>query len=338
MERYLVTGATGFLGRTVTAELLARGAVVHALVLPNDPLAATLPAGVNTVAGDICNQASLYSLFEHADSETAVIHCAGIVSVASKPGEKLYRVNVEGTQNILTMCAARRVAKLVYVSSVHVIPEAPQGTVMTEPPIVSPAFVVGHYAKSKAAATAKVLEAAKNGLNANVVFPSGIIGPGDVQRGSITHMLLSFLAGKLPLAVQGGYDFVDVRDVADGIVSCVTQGEPGESYILSGHFSSIRDILEVVKADAGLKQAVHCLPIGIAKCIAPFYERWSLRNGRPLYFTPYSIAVLASNGLFSHKAATDAFGYTPRSLRKTLQDTVSWLRGEIRSTSACATA
>ena len=97
----------------------------------------------------------------------------------------------------------------------------------------------GDYAKSKAAATELVFDAAERGLNASIVLPSGIIGPGDLQGGSFTSMARSFLAGKLPLAVRGGYDFVDVRDVANGLLACSESGEPGKGYILSGCYLSL---------------------------------------------------------------------------------------------------
>jgi len=328
MKTYLVTGATGFLGSAVTAELLAHDTKVYALVLPDDPLAASLPESVTAVVGDVCDASSLDRLFSCADSETVVIHCAGIVSISSQPGVNLYRVNVEGTHNIINQCFLHKVAKLIYVSSVHAITEAPLGLVTTEPVSVSDSLVSGHYAKSKAKATGLVMDAIRNRLTANLVFPSGIIGPGDTGEGSITGMLSSFLAGKLPFAVRGGYDFVDVRDVAKGIVSCAEHGKSGSSYILSGHYATIRDILELVKKETGMKQAVHYLPIGLARRIAPLYECISEKKKKTPFFTPYSIAVLASNGLFSHRAATEAFGYAPRPLQETLHDTLLWLQIE----------
>ena len=175
-------------------------------------------------------------------------------------------------------------------------------------------------------ATALVLQTAKEGLNASVVFPSGIIGPGDLGKGSITNMLLSFLAGKLPLAVKGGYDFVDVRDVAAGVIACAEHGLPGHGYILSGHYATIRDILELVKKTVNLRRNVSYLPISFAKLVAPLYEKISLCREGALYFTPYSIAVLDSNGAFSRNAAATALGYSPRPLSNTIRDTVLWLK------------
>jgi dihydroflavonol-4-reductase len=279
----------------------------------------------------VCDDASLERFFSGADGNTCVIHCAGIVSVASHPGDRIYRVNVGGTSNILRHCEKAGVGKLVYVSSVHAIPEKPKGTEITEDAVFSPELVRGDYAKSKAMATSLVFEAAGRGLNASVVFPSGIIGPGDVGTGSISHMLLSFIAGKLPLAVKGGYDFVDVRDVAAGILSCAEQGQPGHGYILSGQYASIRDILNAAKDALGLKQTVSFLPIGLAKLIAPLYEKRSLRKKQPLYFTPYSIAVLDSNSQFSRAAAAAAFGYAPRSLQNSIRDMVLWLKKPVKA-------
>lgn len=328
--KYLVTGASGFLGRAVLAELKKKDAKIRILVMENDPLANVLPDWVSVVHGDVCDDASLSRFFSGADEKTCVIHCAGIVSVASRPGDWMYRVNVGGTNNILRHCERAGVGKLVYVSSVHAFPEKPKGMEITEDAVFSSDTVQGDYAKSKAIATALVLEAASRGLNASVVFPSGIIGPGDVGKGSITHMLLSFLAGKLPVAVKGGYDFVDVRDVAAGIVSCAEQGQSGHGYILSGQYATIRDILNAAKDALGLKRTVSFLPICLAKLIAPVYEKRGMRKRQTLYFTPYAVAVLDSNSRFNRSAAAAAFGYAPRSLQSSIRDTVLWLKNETK--------
>ena len=324
-DKYLVTGATGFLGRAVAEELVRRKAQVHALVLHDDPYINLLPKEVHTVIGDVCAENSLTDFFADADSRTCVIHCAGVVSVASRPGSKLYQVNVGGTWSVLRQCMERNVGKMVYVSSVHAIPEKPKGCIITEDCEFSPGLVDGDYAKSKAAATELVFDAAERGLNASIVLPSGIIGPGDLQGGSFTSMARSFLAGKLPLAVRGGYDFVDVRDVANGILACSESGEPGKGYILSGCYVTIRRMLQLVGKAAKLKYRPICLPLGLARLAAPYYERRSLRERKPLFFTPYSVSVLASNGQFSHAAASECFAYQPRPMEETLGDMTAWL-------------
>ena len=324
-DKYLVTGATGFLGRVVAEELVRRKAQVHALVLHDDPYTDLLPKEIRTVIGDVCDKSSLSDFFADADSRTCVIHCAGIVSVASRPGPRLYQVNVGGTWKVLRQCMEHDVGKMVYVSSVHAIPEKPKGCIISEDCEFSPGLVDGDYAKSKAAATELVFDAAERGLNASIVFPSGIIGPGDLQGGSFTSMAKSFLSGKLPFAVRGGYDFVDVRDVANGILACSESGEPGKGYILSGCYVTIRRMLQLVGKAAKLKYRSICLPLGLARLAAPYYERRSLRERKPLFFTPYSVSVLASNGQFSHAAASERFAYQPRPIEETLGDMTAWL-------------
>ena len=326
-KKYFVTGATGFLGKAVVQRLLTKAADIYALVMKDDPLAATLPNGIYVCVGNVCDPSSLDSFLDGADGQSCVIHCAGIVSVASRPGEQLYNVNVGGTKNIIDACISHGVGKLVYVSSVHALAEKPKGIeIDAETDAFDPNRLVGDYAKSKAMATHAVLDAAKTSLDASVVLPSGIIGPGDTAGGSITELLRSFLAGKLPIAVRGGYDFVDVRDVAAGIVSCAEKGVRGKCYILSGHYATIRDILETVGRSTGIKKAVSYLPVALAKIIAPFYELDSIRRKKKLFFTPYAVHVLQSNALFSGKAAAKDLGYAPRSLKETLIDTVKWLK------------
>ena len=138
-------------------------------------------------------------------------------------------------------------------------------------------------------------------------------------------MAKSFLARKLPFAVRGGYDFVDVRDVAKGILDCSENGEPGKGYILSGHYVTIRSMLQLVGKTAKLKYRPICLPLSLAKLAAPYYERRSLKDRKPLFFTPYSVAVLASNGQFSYAAASECFAYQPRPMEETLRDMTAWL-------------
>ena len=179
-DLYLVTGAAGHLGLTVVEELIKEGKTVRALVLPGDKAAGKLPAGVEICEGDVLKPASLDAFFAHGDGENLiVIHCAGVVSIASRFIQKVYDVNFKGTQNIVEMCETYGAKKLVYVSSVHAIPELPAGQVMTEIDDFHPADVVGQYAQTKSAASACVLEAAKRGLNASIVHPSGICGPND---------------------------------------------------------------------------------------------------------------------------------------------------------------
>ena len=312
---YIVTGATGFLGGAVVRELISRGHSVTALALPEDPLLPLLPEGAIVRFGDVTDRATLIPVFEGAEG-CRVIHCAGMVSVAAGQGEALGRINVQGTDNIAGLCLEYGAKRLVYVSSVHAIPERPMGEVITEECRVSPELVHGAYAKSKAAANKKVLLAAEKGLDAGIVYPSGIIVPGDRGMGSMTVMLRSFLRGRLPAGVCGGYDFVDVRNAAAVAVSCADSGRPGEGYILSGRYASIKELLTLAGRLSGRRAPGLFLPRRLAGLAAPIFERRSIRRGEKPFFTPYSISVLGSNGNFSHKKASEKKHLTSSAIRR----------------------
>ena len=153
--------------------------------MENDPLIDTLPSEVEPYYGNLTEKDSMRDFFAAGGENFCVLHCAGIVSIASNPGKMLYSVNVQGTQNIIDLCREYHAAKLVYVSSVHAIPEKPAPQTITETHQFTPDEIDGDYGKSKAMATALVLKAAQEGLNASVVHPSGIIGPGDLACGNL---------------------------------------------------------------------------------------------------------------------------------------------------------
>lgn len=327
-QNYLITGATGFLGSVVVQLLLAHGCRVLALVKNSDPLICTLPKHVAVFYGDLTDKDTLRSFFAAGGDDFCVLHCAGMVSIASRPGEIIYRVNVDGTQNIIDLCREFGAERLVYVSSVHAIAEKPAPQTITEPNCFSPDDILGDYGKSKAMATALVLKAAQSGLNASVVLPSGILGPGDLSCGNTTRMLLAFCRGRLPFGVKGGYDFVDVRDVAAGVLSCTERGNAGECYILSGHYTTIQDMFALTASQLGRKAPKLCVPATLASCAAPVFEKIAQLRGERPFFTPYAIAVLRSNGRFSNAKATAMLGYHARPLRETLQSMILWFQGQ----------
>lgn len=131
-QTYLITGATGFLGRAVLQLLLAHSCRVLALVMDKDPLAYMIPENVTVFCGDLTDKDTLRSFFAAGGDNFCVLHCAGIVSVASKPDEAVYRVNVQGTQNIIDLCWEFGAGRLIYVSSVHALPEKPAPETITE--------------------------------------------------------------------------------------------------------------------------------------------------------------------------------------------------------------
>ncbi len=329
---YLVTGGAGHLGQAVVRELLRRGRWVRALVRPGDPAARRLPADVELIEGDVLDRRSLQRFFALPQGcERIVIHCAGVVSTSSRFEQRVYDVNVTGTENVLRQCERSGVRRLVYVSSVHAIPELPRGEIMTEQAIFDASLVVGPYAASKAQATAQVFRAARRDLDTCVVFPSGILGPLDFGRGHLTQLVIDFCQGTLPAGVRGGYDFVDVRDVARGIVSCCDRGRRGEGYLLTGRYVSVSELLETLHAVGGGRRVRCCAPLWLARMGVPLCALYYKLKKQPPLFNSYSLHTLGSNALYSHEKAAHELSYTPRPLEQTIRDTVEWLTREGRT-------
>ena len=322
---YIVTGAAGHLGSAVTKKLNEQGKAVYALCLPNEQ---HFPQGehIQVFYGDVCSIESLTDMFERCENHSVtVIHCAGIVSIASKFNQKVYDVNVGGTKNIISLCEKYNIEKLIYISSVHAIPELPGNEIITEVERFSPDDVVGLYAKTKAEATQRVLDYAKRGYNASVIHPSGIVGPGDFGRGHITQLVIDYCKGGLTSGLNGGYDFVDVRDVADGILSCCENGRSGECYILSGQYFKVYELLNLLHEITGKKKIKRILPLWFVKLTAPLSEIYYKILKQPPLFTSYSIYTLNTNANFGHVKAATELGYTARPMKQTLADTINWL-------------
>ena len=234
---YIITGANGHLGNTLIRILRKTEVEIRGLLLPTEHRKER--ENIHYFHGDVRDTDTLSSLFEGlSDAEVIVIHTAGIIDIAGTVSSQMYAVNVEGTRNIVKLCQEYGVKRLVYVSSVHAIPEK-RWSVQREVHHFSPEEVVGGYAKTKAEATQLVLDAVSEGLDAVVVHPSGIIGPYDSSENHLVQMITDYIRGKLPACVRGGYDLVDVRDVAAGCIAAAEKGRTGECYILSNRHYEI---------------------------------------------------------------------------------------------------
>ncbi|MGI6743638.1 MAG: NAD-dependent epimerase/dehydratase family protein [Eubacteriales bacterium] len=330
---YIVTGAAGFLGNNIVRKLAEnKDNEIRALVLPQDKTNSLEGLNCKIFTGDVTKKESLDEIFEinESDAETYVIHCAAIVYIKTKYNPKVYDVNVGGTKNIAAKVSEIN-AKLVYVSSVHAIEEKPNGETITETKKFDPDKVVGQYAKTKAEAAKYILEASeKNGLNVCIVHPSGMIGPNDFSSGHTTQLMVDFIGGRLTACVRGGYDFADVRDVADGIISACEKGKRGECYILSNRYIEIKELLDIVSEVRNIKKIKTVLPLWFAKGSAALAELYYAILRQPPLYTRYSLYTLTSNSNFSNKKARQELDYTNRDLRETVADTVKWLKEQGR--------
>lgn len=323
-KRYIVTGAAGHLGSTILRLLWGRNLEVCCLLRQGEEPVVE-GENIRYISGDVCRPETLAPLFDDGGgSETAVIHTAGLISIAGRVSPLVREVNVGGTANMVALCRKYGVGQFVYVSSVHAIPELPAPQVIRETEHFSPELVKGCYAKTKAEATQVVLDEAARGFPAVVVHPSGIIGPYDAGHNHLTQLVADHLRGKLPVCVPGGYNFVDVRDVAQGCLLAAEKGAPGQCYILGGHYLSILELLTLA-GRYGARKPPDVVPMPLAKLAAPLVQAVArLQHRRPLY-TSYSLYTLTSNSAFSSERAEKELGYRSREINETIRDMVGWL-------------
>ena len=331
---YLLTGAAGFLGSNICAQLLEQGRKVRALVLPNDKSVKYIPGEVEVVLGDLTDIASLDAFFTVPEGCTSVvIHCASMVTVDPAYSEKLMAVNVTGTRNIITKVLNHpECEKMVYVSSTGAIPELPHGTRIKEVDKFDPCdpkLVVGAYSQSKAKATQMVLDAVRvMGLKACVVHPSGILGPNDHALGETTSTVLQIIKGEMPMGMQGSFNLCDVRDLAAGTIAAVDKGRVGECYILANETVTLKEMCDMLHAECNAKKIKFYLPLDLADKIAAGLEKQAEKTGKMPLMTTFSVYNLARNNEFDCTKAKTELGYTTRSYEATIHDEVQWMIAE----------
>jgi len=331
---YLLTGAAGFLGSNICAQLLEQGRKVRALVLPNDKSVKYIPGEVEVVLGDLTDIASLDAFFTVPEGCTSVvIHCASMVTVDPAYSEKLMAVNVTGTRNIITKVLNHpECEKMVYVSSTGAIPELPHGTRIKEVDKFDPCdpkLVVGAYSQSKAKATQMVLDAVRvMGLKACVVHPSGILGPNDHALGETTSTVLQIIKGEMPMGMQGSFNLCDVRDLAAGTIAAVDKGRVGECYILANETVTLKEMCDMLHAECNAKKIKFYLPLDLADKIAQGLEKQAAKSGKKPLMTTFSVYNLARNNEFDYSKAQRELGYTTRPYQETIHDEVQWMMEE----------
>jgi dihydroflavonol-4-reductase len=317
----LVTGATGHIGNVLIRRLLAQGEEVRALVWRGEDTTPIKGLGVEQVEGDVLDPASLIPAMQGVDS---VYHLAGIISIMPGRNPFVWQVNVEGTRNVLDAARRAQVRRLVYTSSIHAIARAPNGVEMDESLGFDAENPYGEYDRSKATASLEVQKASAEGLNAVIVCPTGVIGPYDFRGSEMGEVIRGAAEAHPMFYVEGAYDFVDVRDVADGMIAAEKHGRQGESYILSGQKLSVRYMLATVREVTGKAFSSVKIPFSLAEFAARYTPWYYRRTQNKPRFTPYSLEVLQSNSNISHKKAASELGYKPRPVYESIADSVRW--------------
>jgi len=324
IKKCAVTGATGHIGNVLIRLLLERGNAVRAIVLPNDNLKPIEGLNVEVVTADITDKAGITQALKGVD---VVFHLAGIITIMPNMKAVLEKVNIEGTRNVVAACRAAGVRRLVYTSSTDAIAPPPRGVPIDESLPFKPESVIGDYAWSKARSSLMLLdESKKKGLDIIICCPTAVTGPYDFNVSNVGQLIIDYDNGRVKTYVKGAYDFLDVRDAANGLILAAEKGKNGRHYILSGAQVKVVDFMKELARQTGRPAPRFMIPTLLARtagALASVYYR--LINRKPV-FTAYSIEVLAGNSLISSARARQELGFTSRRWQESAHDQLEWFR------------
>jgi nucleoside-diphosphate-sugar epimerase len=316
-----VTGGTGFIGGHVVRKLRDRGDDVRALVR-NPSKATTLQElGCEIVPGSLSDADAIRSGMEGCD---AAIHGAAVyeVGIPEREHQAMHEANVTGTETVLRAALEANLPRVVYISTVAAFGNT-NGQVVDESYEHPGTSYTSYYERTKVEAhrLAKRL-IADEGLPAVIVQPGGVYGPDD--HSALGRQINQFLAGRLPLLPfpETGFNMVHVDDVADGVLLALEKGKVGESYVLGGQITTMRDLMDTVARVADRKPPRGTMPTGLLKAMTPIGPVVGKLMGQPpnlreLISTADNVTYWAK-----HDKAMAELGYSPRGLEEGIRDTL----------------
>jgi nucleoside-diphosphate-sugar epimerase len=320
--RYLLTGATGFIGEHVVRQLLAAGHDLVALVRSPDRAASLAELGVELAPGDITEPATLPGPMRGVDG---VFHLAGWYKVGARHRDLARRINVDGTRNVLATARDLGVPRTVYTSTLAVYGH-------TGEPVDESYRMDGPwlslYDRTKWLAQYEVaVPLMEAGVPIVIVLPGLVHGRGD--HSNIGQAFRDYLRGRLPVVPSQGGCWCHVEDTARGIILAMEQGRAGEAYNLAGHCRYWEDILPIAEEITGIKPPSFVLRPWLARVASALMRPVNAVVPLPPNYHPETLRVAAGTAYFGSDAkARRELGWEPRPLREGLERT---LRGEMEA-------
>lgn len=320
--RAFVTGASGHVGGNLVRELLHRGYDVRALV--RNDIRALEGLDIEMVNGDLLDSSSLIPLMADCD---VVFHSAAFVAVEKVQEEIMREINVDGTKAVAEAVIAAEVPRMIHFSSVHAFSQHPTSQPLTEDRALVDDPKAAPYDRTKAAAQRTLMSYREQGLNVSVVHPTGIIGPHDYKPSRMGQVFSDIANGKMPFALNNGFNWVDVRDVCRSAVNCVKSGKDGQNYLLPGTWASLPELSTLVRQVTSTRTHIATLPFWTAYLALPFASFHSKITGQRPSFSKGSLHALAVQCRdIPGTLAREEIGHNSRPLNETIADTVNWLR------------
>jgi dihydroflavonol-4-reductase len=317
----LVTGGNGFLGSWIVRSLIARGDSVRVLRRKNSDMIALEGLNYSSALGDVTDLNSLKDACEGID---IVFHLAGVIAYAPQDLPLMRRVNVRGTENMITAALFAKVARVVHTSSVVAVGGTLEKRFLNESsPYEMGQFHFGYY-DTKHDAEILIREAVRTrSLDAVIVNPGIMFGAGDAVKDT-RKMHLKVAAGKIPFYPQGGVNVLDVEDAVKGHFLALEKGKAGERYILGGENISIKEMFRLL-AEFGRNRAPF-IPVPNFILRSPLHAQHFI-NKFSLGYLPLPAESLYIGTMYHwydmSKAQRD-LGYQPKSAASAIKKSIQW--------------
>ena len=319
--KVFLTGGTGFIGGEVARQLRDRGDEVVCLVRSPGKAAKLTELGCELAAGDLGDAAALRRGMDGCD---AVIHAAAMyeVGIPAKQRPAMLEANVAGTERVMTAALEAGVPRIVYVSTVGIFGNT-HGQIVDESYENPETDFTSYYEETKLEAH-KVVQRmiSEQELPAIIVQPGGVYGPGDTSQ--VADLLEQFFAGKLPLMPfpELGICLSHVGDIAGGILLALDKGKLGETYVISGPATTMREAIEMVAKLSGRKAPKRNLPTGLMKAMIPIGPLVGKVMGQPPNLREIISSADGVTFWASYEKAQGELGYSPRGMEEGLRQTL----------------
>lgn len=318
--KVLVTGANGFLGSWIVKGLNKKNWDAAILHRKNSDLSALEGLHYKSHLGDITDLESLRKATINID---VVFHVAGLVSYSHTDREKMEKINVQGTANVIEACAINKVQKLVHTSSIVAIGAGLTEQVMNEESIYNlDKFNLGYYQTKKAAEDLVLQASKKNQIFGVVVNPSTMFGPGDATKSS-RQKYLKVARGQFNYYPSGGVNILDVEDAVDGHIAACEKGRSGQRYILGAENITIKELFDAFAKEGGSKPPSKKLSQTVLRSI--YYLGRSMASaGLPVRFSFESALIGSLYHWYDNSKAKAELGFNPRPAQQSIARSVAW--------------
>ena len=325
MKKALVTGAAGFIGSNVVRILLEEGVDVRGMILPGEDQRNLAGVEIEKVEGDVLDPSSLDRALKSCDT---LFHLAAIYQIWLKDRSRFFKVNLQGSRNMLWAARRAGLEKVVYTSSIAAIGIKPGGAVSNEETEFNQYDLANDYILTKYLSQEEALTFAREGLPLVVVNPAFPFGEGDVVPTPTGKMIVETANRGTPVFFKGGMNIVDVKDVARGHVLAARKGEVGEKYILGNENFSIKRFLRLVAKLAGVRPPALYMPVGMARAIGYIMERQATAKGKPPLTTSKEVPYAAQYLYFDVTKAREKLGLVSTPIEESLKRSIEWFRKE----------